>query len=86
MHVGIFPGIKGLHNGIVLVVSLLVAIMKDKVALLEEHMVDISLFAWYDCMSRRYAVGPCRRRHTLGPGELLHFWNSSWRFLSERQR
>lgn len=49
MHVCIFPGVKGLHNGIVLVVSILIAIMKDKVALLEEQMVDISLFAWYNC-------------------------------------
>ena len=41
MHVCIFPGVKGLHNGIVLVVSILVAIMKDKVALLKEQMVDL---------------------------------------------
>ena len=33
---------KGLHSGIVLVVSLL---MKDQVALLEEQTVNISLFA-----------------------------------------
>jgi len=46
---GIFQWVKGLHNSIILVVSLLVAIMKDQVALLEEQMVDISLFAWPDC-------------------------------------
>ena len=46
-YAGIFQWVKGLHDGIVLVVSLLVAIMKDQVALLEEQMVNIS-FAWHD--------------------------------------
>ena len=44
-----FKWVKGLHDGIFLAVSLIVAIMKDQVAILEEQMVDISPFAWPDC-------------------------------------
>ena len=40
----IFQWVIGLHNGIVLIVSVLVAIMKDHVALLEEQVVAISLY------------------------------------------
>jgi len=36
-----FQRVKGLQDAIVLVVSLLIAIMKDQVASLEEQMVDI---------------------------------------------
>jgi len=38
----IFQRVIGLHSGIVLIVSLLVAVMKDHVALLEEQVVTIS--------------------------------------------
>jgi len=44
----LFQWIIGLSGGIVLVVSLLFAIVKDQVSS-EEQMADISLFAWHGC-------------------------------------
>ena len=44
----LFQWIKGLSGGIVLVVSLLFAIVKDQVSS-EEQMADISLFDRHDC-------------------------------------
>jgi len=82
MHVCIFPGVKGLHNSIVLVVSILIAIMKDKVALLEEQMVDISLFAWYGCHGATLPLliihGHTVRMRTPNIAPLIMFkWDSS---------
>ena len=49
-----FSVVKGLHDGIILVVSLLVLIVKDQVASFEEQIVDSLLYYDMTIVVQRY--------------------------------
>ena len=63
MHPGIFQWVKRLHDGIVLVVSLLAAIVKGSL----KQMVDVSLFAWPDCRGAALYLLIIPRSHKCNP-------------------